>query len=348
MASVLLVAHDPGGANLLSAVVGPLAGAGHEVAAAALGPAARLYDLEPDLRRVDPAAIEAGTDLPEGRWDVVVTGTSFSSPLERRAWALARRRGVPTLAAIDAWANFGRRFQESDLAPMVLPDAVAVIDGDCARSLADDGIAPKRVHVVGQPHLERLVGRLAPARAARDPAAAELPLVAYFSEPIAGNLPPDKHPGYDQFGVLEHVLTELRRGPPVSLVVQPHPRESAELWRRFMAERPLPAGFAVRVGQLERDRLLVDADLVLGMTSMVLVEAALIGVPVVSLQLGRRLIHNPVVAPPLVPTVVDPAGMAEAFRVTMTAGSPRPAPPFATGARARLAAAILAEAGRLR
>jgi hypothetical protein len=78
---------------------------------------------------------------------------------------------------------------------------------------------------------------------------------------------------------------------PISLIVRPHPREAGDAFGGLRAD-----GVRVSVSREENGAdVAMSSDLVVGMTSMLLVEALQLGCRVVSLQPGRR---GPEVFPP--------------------------------------------------
>jgi hypothetical protein len=202
---------------------------------------------------------------------------------------MAHQKAVPTLAAIDAWTCYGRRTELSD-GRKSLPDAFAVADQTMVRGLADDGLGAVRVHEVGQPHLQALGERLGRRRT---PRRSKRLLLAFFSEGIREAQPGPKSPGYDQFTVAELLIGALSGLGPIDLHIVPHPLEEAANWREFLSPFPLGRDLSLVSGSLGRDDALCTADGILGMTSMVLVEAALVGAPFLSLQPGRTRSANP-------------------------------------------------------
>ena len=310
MAELLIVAHDAGGANILAALAPHLTDM-HRLTWCGAGPALALWHQAGLMvTPVDDAVgIEAGlAKVP----DLVITGTSAVADIERWAWTASRRRNVASFAVIDAWMNYRRRATMSSMAVTVLPDAVAVADAAMRRGLADDGLSPARIYEVGQPHLEALVSRLANRRGSR--ARNIRPLLVFFSEGIREQYDFGCRPGYDQFSAMSLLVEALQPGFELELAILPHPLEGIALWQSFLAKVKPSERVIVTLGGCDRDAALCAADGILGMTSMVLVEAALLGIPVLSLQPERIENGNPMLdAFPGIALVTDPAGLAGAL-----------------------------------
>lgn len=103
-------------------------------------------------------------------------------------------------------------------------------------------------------------------------------MVVFASEPQAqdhgGRL------GYTETDVLRMVIESLR-DLPARLVVKLHPRETLEQLKRVLGDARIPAQFEM---SLTPHQTLAGADTVIGMTSIFLLESALAGRHVLSIQ----------------------------------------------------------------
>ena len=121
--------------------------------------------------------------------------------------------------------------------------------------------------------------------------------------------------GFEQFAVLAGLLPGLAAVGGLSLTIKPHPNESVHQWQEWLSELGPHHGVRAAVDTADAFTLMMDADGVLGMASMALVEAALSGVPVLALQPGRRYCPNPMVdAQPGISLVTDPDVVVDATR----------------------------------
>ncbi len=293
MKRVLLAAHDPGGARMLAAVVPELRERGYILSFAAAGPALKLWE--------DFLPISADSEWKQQDWlnvleDVrpnsIISGTSYIVDFERALWQAAKGMNIPSLAAIDAWITLERRFVRTDTGEPSRPDHVAVIDAWCAQQLEQTGWVAESVHAVGQPHLELMANSLWASRKTRSQTDAK-PLVAFFSETIKQDPDQNCYPGYDQFSVAKLLVQNLGEILSLRLCIKPHPLEGSEPWNAWLREQKLAPGQDVTIWSETFEALLRDADAVVGMTSMALLEASLAGIPVISLQPERIYDTNP-------------------------------------------------------
>jgi hypothetical protein len=285
VARLLFAAHDPGGALILSALQPEAQRRGYDVVFTGAGPAVSLWrERGLDVTEARDGEMP-GIGFPPQPVDALVTGTGFSE-FERGSWGWARERRIPSLGIVDSWTNFDLRFGAPD--GRIFPDAVGVIDENAHTRISglNDFEAP--VMVVGQPYLQIQTQVLERARAERE-APNKRRLVVFFSEPIREDYGEGR--GFDQFSVFHQLVKSLPSKSNADVLIKPHPREETVGWRQALigyeeqcqlTNEPTPA-------------LTANADGIIGMTTMVLLEAHLAGIPTLSLQPNRTDKINPVI-----------------------------------------------------
>jgi hypothetical protein len=269
VARLLFIAHDPGGANMLAPVLGLAQAAGHRVATVARGPATALW----------PAAMALphGSDAIAFQPDVIVTGTSQHSELERDAWRMARVHGIPSVAAVDSWINLAHRFRRADEDDGITPDAACVLCPAIADRMRACGLPVARIHITGSPHLQA-AGSLRRRRPA-----GPVPTVAILSQPLAAD-GDSAVLGFDEFAFAAFAVAGLTAAGPVDIRIKPHPREDPAAWTEWIAEakrRHGPCDIALAVGPAED--VIRRADALVGCFTMMLVEGAIAGIPSLAL-----------------------------------------------------------------
>lgn len=210
--------------------------------------------------------------------DSVLTGTSFEAGLDGRFWSAAGVAGVPAVALLDHWCNYAERF--SDRARMdCLPDALAVMDEAAASALRAVGFPPVRIHITGHPHLDEIApvtrGERTLARRALG-VSDDRQIVTFASEPVVPGA--DRDLGYTAAGALEAVRRAIAGvAPDALLVIRPHPRE-----RELAAPSCEPETIVARIGTPREAT--AASDVMTGMGSILLLEAALAGIPTLSVR----------------------------------------------------------------
>lgn len=275
MARLVLAGHDPGGANVLTAMAEPLRAAGHDLSFWAAGPAARSWR-------------QRGWEVADtlGRGDLLLAATGMRR-WEQESWEEAGRRGMPSVGVVDARLNLRPRFTRPDGTP-TRPDCAFVPDPASRDDLIADGWAADTVAIVGQPHLEQVGKTLKAARAGR--VRGNPPLVAFVSEPVIEDFP-DGRRGIDQYHIFTALVGAMRAAGPARLLLCLHPREDESNWHAVLTALG-PGPEVTHEGGLA---LLTRADAIIGMTSSMIIEAALGGIPVLSIQPERKDAGSPAI-----------------------------------------------------
>lgn len=218
--------------------------------------------------------------------DVLLTATSWPPDDELMLWQAAERAGVPSLAVFDFWSHYRARCCD-DAGRPVWPTRIAAMDSLAAEEMIADGVPPERIVVTGQPFLEVRAKALKELAVCVTPA--DRKRILYVSQPLsvypgAGRLP------YDEFSVARLVAAgvgALQRsaGCEITLVVRPHPKEGVVELRGVLdaAEPKIPFHIA---GSEDPGEAVLKSHVVVGISSMLLIEAALGARPVISVQPG--------------------------------------------------------------
>ncbi len=291
--SLASVVADAGGAEALVPVLEGMAASGTLAGVVAGPPAAAVLGRAglPFTAAADVAANRAADWLEAAGATGLVTSTSWGdNPIELGFLAAAKTRQIPTAAVIDFWSNYRSRFVTAG-GDLVLPDWILVPDEIAAAEAAADGLPAERLVPAGNPHYERLLDRsleFSPDRRMAFRESVGVPrkatLVVFASQPIRDLY--GRSIGYTEDEVLADVGDALEQamewlGHRAVLAVRSHPRDQGPL--------PLSSTGHVTVRSGNGDDPLswiMAADLVVGMTSALLVQAALLGGRVLSVQPG--------------------------------------------------------------
>jgi hypothetical protein len=170
-----------------------------------------------------------------------------------------------------------------------VPDAIAVMDNDALLGCIADGLPKKVLHITGNPYWDDLLLQKQTIEQLRRQVRTQLGvskdtlLAMVFSSNIR-NLPLNL--GYDEYkfwGALVPLPKKTSKGMPIQWALKPHPREknqdTVDIIEKFDID-PLV------VDKCSAIEAVVAGDVIIGMCSSVLFEAALLGKKVVSLQPG--------------------------------------------------------------
>jgi hypothetical protein len=298
---VLILVEDPGAANFIAELPDLLARRSYKVRLATVGVATdylaqrgvvteRLspnFDIDAMIERTAPRLILIGT-------------SEDPDSIGLKLVALAAAMRIPSVGILDASTNLAHRFRGNSTNPLqYCPDTVIVPDSASHDGLVALGLAADRVLVAGHPHWDyvRATGRQLQNQdrvaLRRAMFGAEVPdrRVLVFAAEILGGLDPNqlrRTSAYSLTGTADgaerteivieeflHALIPLRS--QVFLVLRLHPKNAPD---------DFAAHFAAfdSISKIEPAlTLLHAADAVVGMTSMLMIEAALLKRPTLAI-----------------------------------------------------------------
>lgn len=293
MPKCVVFVEDPGAANYALPLIAPLG------AALWVAPALLPYL---DARGIEPARVLEGP-VPTLPPEVALLLVGTSENLQTAAHELVRQakaRGIPSVGMIDFPANAAARFRGTSTNPLAhAPDWLMVTDDGTARHYEALGFPAERIGRVGHPHFDTVLAvretlETEGVAAVRRRLLPEVPegqkLVVFLSE-ISGGLDPDqyqKSPDYtlegrgnrtDRTGVVveEFLDAAAALSPPPYRLLRLHPKNTREEFGSLLAEFD---GISAAGTPLE---MVFACDLVCGMTTMLLYEAALLGRPTLAI-----------------------------------------------------------------
>ena len=301
----VLFAEDPGAVNCIAPIAEALVARGESPRLLSSGLATAMFDNRGLVAQGGWSDEEALSERPR----LLVVGTSENrlSPALRLIDA-ARHGEIPSAAIIDSSANSAERFRGRDISPLAhAPDNLLVPDAQARDAFRELGFPAEYIHVVGHPNDDRVraVARrlsLQPRKALRQrifPSAGDRPVLIFVSE-ISGGLAKEGYkrgPDYTLHGrggrhlrseiVVEELLDAVAEFqseglPRPYLVLRRHPKETVQ----DLSE--LATGFDEVSQGGDAHEMLFSADVVAGMTTMLLNEAHLLGTPTLSI-LPRRV-----------------------------------------------------------
>jgi hypothetical protein len=268
MKKTLFLVHDPGGYDVIYPIVERFQQEGLPFDFFCLGPAALINPLyAQDEKFLNESLVDR---LVHNQLICLVTGTSWGNFIEPEAIRLVKSFGLPTFSCIDYWSNYALRFHTKG--EYVFPDYCMIMDDLSKAEAIADGIPQDILHVLGHPGLDALITQQSSGlRTGMDQANKQLHIIV-LSQPIEqlyGN-----YFGYTESIVLEHCARLAQLRPEYSFKVKFHPKdeEAIKLQYAFMSVH----------GDLME--ILNDFDLVIGMSTMGLLQAFIYGKPVISYQ----------------------------------------------------------------
>ena len=300
-ADILIFAEDPGAANYVAALPDALRIRGWTVKLLAEGYAKDYLSRRGVGVEVVEEGLQASDLLRREHPRLLIVGTSENlDTLGLKLCLEARVMGIRSLGVVDALGNAPYRFRgQSDDSLFYAPDWLAVPDSWTREAYASLGYPVERVMICGHPQYDHILevgagiageGRKGVRKRLFPSMGGELPLVVFAAEISAGIRPQQYYELSDDYtlsgrgksvGRTEIVLEEFLDALAAAAchayrVLRLHPKNDPDEFKRYAEEFDY-------VSQNEPPyHLIYAADLVVGMSSILLFEAALMGTPTLS------------------------------------------------------------------
>lgn len=265
-----VISHDAGGAEVLASYV---ARNNIEARFALEGPALAVFRRR--LGDIETCSMQDAVSLS----DMVLTGTSWQSDLERDAIALARTMQRHCVAFLDHWGHYVERFERDGR--VLLPDEIWVGD-EFALAMAQRHFPQLPLMLLPNPHFADIADQFASLPCPRTEGGKRL---LYVCEPLSehglrqfGNA---RHWGYTEFDSLDYLMQNLHRidSGIQSIVVRPHPSEDPHKYDIAVDAMGPLARVGGRISLFEE---IAEVDIVAGCESMAMVIGLLAGRRVIS------------------------------------------------------------------
>ena len=257
MKKIICLAHDPGGYDALC----PLGEIFDEFYC--LGPAAQLDKKRGTSEYLACERIRSA--LVRKEISLLVTATSWGSTFESEMRKLCHEHGVINVTLLDFWSNYRDRFRLAD--GYFYPDYFIVMDELARADAVADGIPAEITRVLGQPAFDKYLQASKGYRKRSERAGKLL----FLSQPLSLSVKEDQ--GYNEWTVLADCL-QAADSFRLSVMVKFHPKDTPEFYAKYKK-------YEVKGDLFE---LLSEYDIVIGMNSIALLHACLLGCQAVSYQ----------------------------------------------------------------
>lgn len=264
MRKLVFLAHDPGGYDVIRPVYDRFSVC-CDIELFLSGAAGRKF---PEYRKTNKDILNTLLDYCNGQVPfMLVTGTSWNSEIEAEAIRLCNSKEIPTVSILDYWSNYKERFRIGN--EYVFPKHLFVMDQLAFDEASEDGIPMEVMQIVGQPGFDFYIhkGRGVP----KSDTLESNHKILFLSQPLS-DLYGDRE-GYTEFDAFEGVL-KAGRSMGCGVYIKFHPKENERmvaLYNKYGVD-----------GSLEE--ICGEYRVVIGMTTMGLLQCYLLGVPVLSYQ----------------------------------------------------------------
>lgn len=307
---VLAIAQNVGSANVLIPAIEMLFHQGTEkIAVVASDTAISIFEkqaiahetIPPPQEDKEPESEQKARDLLERiRPDILLLGTAWGLSWDKILIPLARDRNIPSVVVLDMWSNYRERFTHPPTGQVNLPTKIALMDEVALEQAIAAGLPPENLVITGQPYLETLPSQLQhpeiveQAKQLRQSWQSSSPaskIILFASESFARDYGVDTphYRGYTEIDALDGLVraieeVEKQTQSHWEIVVKLHPDQPLESFQ----PNPLARRKIRTIANAPSLACLKAADVIVGMTSMFLLESAFARQPTLSFQPGVR------------------------------------------------------------
>jgi predicted glycosyltransferase len=209
---------------------------------------------------------------------------------EKYLWHNARSVGIPSIAFLDQWQNYVPRFSgEAAFEQLAyLPDHINCINDIGEREMIEEGFDPNILLKLGHPYLSAIANE----KQYMDTAAIRKRLgvlngqrmVMFVTEAIKEHY--GRSRGYDQYDAFKLFLELISKEAQKAIcLIKIHPKDTVEEYEEILRNAPGVQAIIVK-DELNPIEAIQIVEEVYGMTSIMLIEAYILGKRTISLQPG--------------------------------------------------------------
>lgn len=240
-------------------------------------------------------------DFLKDKWnslpDLLLTSASSIPNLsmtDKLLWRWAGGKGVKSIGILDQWQNYELRFSGVDDSERLayMPDFIFVMDETAKREMIVDGIPEDRIIITGQPAFDRIKTEqkaLNGKKIKKDLRIDEDSIAVVFVAELLTNYFGDRL-GYTEQTVLKFIGDTLNElcNKKIQLLIKLHPENKNDDFEWALNKWPM-IGTQIIDKAFSPQESIAAADMVIGMTSVMLIESIIAGKPTVSLQLNSMV-----------------------------------------------------------
>lgn len=299
---VLLVTHDPGGANAVIPVAQKLQkNEGIELSIYASSFSVKIWQkTQMPFQEIDntltPEDIE--NFLSKEKPTVIFTGTSDFNTLENYFWRVAKNLAIPTYAVLDHWTSYKSRFVRDGV--FGIPDFIFTMDQTSKDGLMAANIPGDQVLITGQPHFEQFTNYQSDISTEAFCSQMNWPakkIITYISSPLEKSAGKDEDGkpfwGYDEKTTLKDFAQALQNIDQstldnIQIIIKLHPKEDLNKFDEEF-KQPMYQNLDLKViKEVNNKDLLFHSHLVVSTFSMMAFEAFLMNKPTLFIQLNAK------------------------------------------------------------
>jgi CDP-Glycerol:Poly(glycerophosphate) glycerophosphotransferase len=212
--------------------------------------------------------------------DIIFTGTSFPSLIEKEFMRLALQKGIPCFSFVDHWTRIEERFRLNEQV-LLQPDQVWVIDERAKKIAIESKLKKENIIIAGNPYhqwLSKWKPEKSKLRFLQDIGRAEetRKLLMFAPDPLSNIKGVSKY-GFDELTALADLVEIINNNTTIAqqwlILVKAHPNQDR---RKMGAVIKNATDFFLLPADADTNTCIYYSDVVIGFFSSLLLEAAVL------------------------------------------------------------------------
>jgi len=278
---IIFTAQDPGGFNAIVPVIKKLEKDARFSISVILAKHACLLAEEQNIKYSD--ADKKSFDVSGA--DLIFTGISFADSIEKKIIFLAKAENIPTISIVDFWTDYAPSFSDPETKNLkYLPDYILVIDEIMKKQIIAEGLPKDKIFITGNPSFDFFVKK---ANQKTDKN-----LITFFCQPLSELYKKNSQDyknstNFNEVQVFEDIVKALEKiDLNKKIIIDFHPRaKKFDKFDKIIKNSRLKIEKNIKS---YNKNSIEKPEIIIGMSTVVLFEAALAGKKVLSYQPGLK------------------------------------------------------------
>jgi len=274
---IIFVAQDPGGFEAILPVIKNLQKKNSFALATFLCNESRNVAKRAGIKYIDVTGFSFSKirkRIKKEKPALLFTATSGGFSIDKKIVKMAKSEKIATASIVDYWSNYKKRFGES---LEYLSDYVLAVDEKMEKDMVEGGVPENKIFVVGNPRFDHF-------SFFKKPKVIHENTIVFYSQPFSEQAEKD----FDEVGIFSDIINVLQKDHPgKKIIIKFHPREKKyDKFNKIIKRSKLKIK---KEKTAQAEVLSKSAGLVLGIDSVALFDAALMGKKVLSYQPGKNI-----------------------------------------------------------
>lgn len=263
---ILFVVNDAGPAKYLAYIIKSLNDIAYECISSDIS--SKVFDEFSVKHSLDDSLININD------YHLVITGTCLNDGIDKKWLNIAKQNRVKVISIIEHWSLYKKRFELNK--KYFYPDIIYVNDEVAKKEAIEDGIDKKLLKVVGNPVLENIKldknsQNIVNSSINKMGIDVNKKIITFVSEEYKKDFPKESsyYQGFDEFEVLDDILEVMPF--EYNLIIKLHPSENEDKYDYLKTAKNV-----IIIKKIDISLLFELSDIIIGMGSMLLIEASLV------------------------------------------------------------------------